>query len=47
MKKYRISPKEWYGEKYIMDYIDWTKKEAIKLYLEKFPMLKRNEIEVH
>jgi len=44
MKRYTIYPKEYYGEKYIQLYLDYTKKEALKLYREKFPQFTRKEL---
>lgn len=46
MKVYRIQPKEYLGEKFIQDYSGYTKKEAIKLYRQKFPQFLLNELEI-
>jgi len=46
MKRYRIRPKEYLGEKYIMDYFDYSKKEAIKIYRQKFPRFKLKDLNI-
>jgi hypothetical protein len=40
----RIQPKEYISERFVQDYIDYSKKEAIKLYLQKFPQFARKEL---
>lgn len=42
----RIQPKEYISEKFVIDYYGYTKKEAIKLYLEKFRSFKLSEIKI-
>lgn len=44
MKSYRIQPKQYISESYIIDYYDYTKKEAIKLYRDKFKQFLLREI---
>ena len=47
MKHYTIAPKVFVSERFVMDYFDYSKTEAIKRYLEKFPQFKRSEIEIY
>jgi hypothetical protein len=44
MKVFTIAPKEFISERFIMTYYDYTKKEAIQKYLDKFPQFKRSEL---
>ena len=40
----RIQPKEYISERFIQDYIDYPKREAVKLYLQKFPQFEKKEL---
>jgi hypothetical protein len=42
--QYRIQPKEYLLEKYVIDYYYYTKKEAIARYRKKFPQFKLKEL---
>lgn len=44
MRTYRIRPKEYISENFIIDYYDYTKKEAIKMYRQKFPQFTLKEL---
>ena len=44
MKILRIQPKNYISERFVVDYYDYTKKEAIKMYREKFPQFTMKEI---
>ena len=43
---YRIQPKQYLVEKFVMDYYYYTKREAIKRYREKFPQFKLKELSI-
>jgi hypothetical protein len=47
MRKYTVAPKEFISERFVMDYFDYTKKEAIQNYMEMFPQFKRSELEIY
>lgn len=47
MKHYIIAPKEYISERFVMDYFDYTKKEAIANYRKKFPQFLLKEIEIY
>ena len=42
----RIQPKEYISQRFIQDYIDYSKREAVKLYLQKFPQFKKKELSI-
>jgi hypothetical protein len=44
MRTYRIRPKEYISERFIQDYYDYTKKEALKKYREEFPQFTLKEL---
>ena len=48
MKTYFIRPKEFqdYSQKFEQQYIDYTKKEALRLYRQKFPSFLIGELEI-
>lgn len=47
MKRYIIAPKEFTSERFVMEYFDYTKKEAITLYRARFPQFQLKEIEIY
>ena len=47
MKHYIVAPKKYISERFIIDYFDYTKAEALKKYKEKFPNLSRKKIEIY
>ena len=47
MKHYIIAPKEYISEKFIMDFYDYSKKEALKTYKQKFPSFTTKELEIY
>lgn len=47
MKTYRIGPKDFISFSYIIDYFDYTKKEALRRYRQQFPQFKRSEIKIY
>lgn len=46
MKVFIIRPKEYLGEKFIVKYIDYSKREAIKRYKERFPQFTMKELTI-
>ena len=47
MKHYIIAPKEYISERFIMDFYDYSKKEALKRYKQKFPSFTTKELEIY
>ena len=47
MKKYTIAPKDFISFRFIIDYFDYTKKEALQRYRQQFPQFKRSEIKIY
>jgi hypothetical protein len=47
MKHLRIAPKKYISEKFVMDFYDYSKKEALKRYKEKFPSFTTKELEIY
>ena len=46
MKHYRIAPKEYISERFVKDYYDYTKKEALKLYKQNFTSFTTKELQI-
>jgi hypothetical protein len=47
MKHYRIMPKQYIGERFVIDFYDYTKKEAIQKYRAKFPQFTLKELSIN
>ena len=47
MKRYTIMPKQNIGERFVIDFYDYTKKEAIQKYRAKFPHFNLKELSIY
>lgn len=47
MKHYIIAPKQYISERFIIDYFDYSKAEALKQYRKTFPQFTKKEIEIY
>ncbi len=46
MTHYRIAPKQYISERFIVDYYGYSKKEALKLYKQNFPSFTTKELNI-
>jgi hypothetical protein len=47
MKHYIIAPKEYISERFVIDYYDYTKAEALKRYRNKFPQFRKSDLVIY